>query len=390
MIIRWLFSRTIRQAVDLRHRVRKLVHAQKDLLQPQAIAALGKATEELQRALQARASQVEIQKQMANLETAANKWLKPCPFPGARENVDVLLVALAVALGVRTFFLQPMAIPTGSMQPTLYGITQQDLRHDPNAEIPGALKRLFNSWVRGIKYYRVTAVADGAFRGSEEPQLVFPLVKKQRFLVGDHWYTIWFPPDQMFSGVNRTGLEVGRSFRKGDDIINLRVRSGDRLFVDRLTYNFRRPTRGEIVIFVSQGIPQLIQDTHYIKRLIGLGGEGVRIGNDRHVIVDGKRLDASTPRFENLYSFAGPPRENQYSGHVNDWVGRQNGRPLAPLFKDETVEHHVRTNCFLVFGDNTMNSFDSRFWDDFPREKVIGKCAFVFWPISERFGWGFR
>ena len=38
-------------------------------------------------------------------------------------------------------------------------------------------------------------------------------------------------------------------------------------------------------------------------------------------------------------------------------------------------------------GDNTMNSYDSRAWLDFPREKVIGKQFFVFWPITDRFGW---
>lgn len=41
-------------------------------------------------------------------------------------------------------------------------------------------------------------------------------------------------------------------------------------------------------------------------------------------------------------------------------------------------------------GDNTLNSFDSRDWGDFPREKTIGRSCFVFWPITDRFGWGSR
>ena len=60
---------------------------------------------------------------MEELEFAANKWLKLYPNAMWRENVEVLLVAIAVAMAIRTFFLQPFKIPTGSMQPTLYGVT---------------------------------------------------------------------------------------------------------------------------------------------------------------------------------------------------------------------------------------------------------------------------
>jgi len=41
-------------------------------------------------------------------------------------------------------------------------------------------------------------------------------------------------------------------------------------------------------------------------------------------------------------------------------------------------------------GDNTMNSYDSRYWGPFPEDHVVGKFAFVFWPISSRFGWAVR
>ena len=51
-------------------------------------------------------------------------------------------------------------------------------------------------------------------------------------------------------------------------------------------------------------------------------------------------------------------------------------------------------------GDNTLNSSDSRYWGDFERTKVIGKSAFVYWPIGgstfrgeerpSRFGWSHR
>jgi hypothetical protein len=68
------------------------------------------------------------------------------------------------------------------------------------------------------------------------------------------------------------------------------------------------------------------------------------------------------------------------------------------LFPNERVQYRVRPDHYLVFGDNTMNSTDSRMWGDaaqgvpgdIPEEKVIGRASFVFWPISSRFGWGYR
>jgi hypothetical protein len=115
----------------------------------------------------------------------------------------------------------------------------------------------------------------------------------------------------------------------------------------------------------------------------------VRIGDDRHVVINDVRLDASTPYFENLYSFSGDPEDSKYSGHVNETVARNfNRASLAEHFPDAKAVFTVRPHHMLTFGDNTMNSFDSRSWGDFPEEKVIGKAGFVFWPISDRFGWG--
>ena len=133
------------------------------------------------------------------------------------------------------------------------------------------------------------------------------------------------------------------------------------------------------------------QDQFYIKRLVALGDENVQIGNDRHLIINGHRLDASTPHFANVYGFDPdqPPAESEYSGHLNEVVAEAAGRPgLAPLFPNQDASYTVDADHYMVMGDNTVNSFDSRSWGEFPAGNVIGKSFFVYWPITDRFGWG--
>src|SRR3984957_716315 len=122
MILRWFIYQTVREACAMRKHVSRLVNGQRDLLSPQAIAAVQIKIDELNAAL-AEKHNGKIRIKMEELEFAMNKWLKPYPHATWRENVEVLLVALAVAMAIRTFFVQPFKIPTGSMQPTLFGVT---------------------------------------------------------------------------------------------------------------------------------------------------------------------------------------------------------------------------------------------------------------------------
>ena len=205
------------------------------------------------------------------------------------------------------------------------------------------------------------------------------------------------PPDGTLE--SRADLHRGQSFHKGDDIVKLRVNAGDHLFVDRLTYNFRPAKRGEIVVFETHGITRLPaeqQDTFYIKRLVGLGGDTLRIHPDYevtgspmgtvpvgNVVINNQPLTAGMPHFENLYSFHGvrpnsttlPYVPDHYYGHAV--IGQLAGGN----------EYQVRPDHLFVMGDNTMNSLDSRYWGDFDADNVIGRSFYVYWPITDRFGW---
>jgi signal peptidase I len=419
MILRWFTSSTARDAVAMRKHVRRMLAAQRDLLPAQAIAAVTAAINTLSETLKEKHTG-KIRIKMEELEFAANKWLKPYPHAAWRENVEVLLVALAVAMAIRTFFLQPFKIPTGSMQPTLFGVTSEpdftkvdfwledhnkvDDQIIEQVKLRNALKiptgwERVQDWFQGISYLHLIAKSDGTLQiGPMHHFLIFNT--RQTFTIGGVEQTLWFPPDFGEQPIEkRSGLflDPDHVFHKGEDVIKMKVGAGDHLFVDRLTYNFRKPTRGEILVFETKGIenPQMKQDQFYIKRMVVLPGDRVRIGDDRHLVINGVRLDASTPHFENVYGFdpKTPPRESQYSGHVNGTVAQQYDYlppNLAPLFPNAQTVFTNEPASYMVMGDNTCNSFDSRAWGPFPAKNVIGKSFFVYWPLTSRFGWGNR
>jgi signal peptidase I len=389
MTIRWFFSRTVRQLTEMANQMRRVLNEQRDLLAAEAISGVEAAHTKARATLRANANAAELKTQMKELEDAARKWFKPYRNPGVRENVKEFLVAVVTILAFTTFFLQLTKIPTGSMQPTLYGITSEDLRAK-NVEIPSFLGGLYEYWVHGVSYKHLVAPEDGSITGLEQPRVVLPFVKKQRILFNNRPLTVWFPPETLERDAQ---LYPGMRFRRGEDIFKLKVVAGDHLLVDRFTYNFRQPKRGEIIVFKTKGIQGLNQDVLYIKRLVALPNEEVRLSNDRHLIINGKKLDASTPRFEMVYSFDVDPTETRYLGHVNDYATAQMGlrdRSLAPLLPDETVSHKVGPKNYMAMGDNTLNSLDSRAWGDLPQKNVIGRCWFIYWPFTSRFGWGYR
>jgi len=235
LILRWFLSKKVRQAVDMCRQVRKLISAQRDLLSPEEIQEISKAARELSNAIAAGDRLEGIETRMKNLEKVANANLKPYPSASLRENIEVFLVTGAVVLALRTFFFQPMAIPSGSAQPTLWGITSENFLGRPDVKFPTGLKRLFQSCWSGIHYYDETAQEGGELRIGEIER-VLRFIRKQTLWVGNKPYTFWFPVDDL---KQRAGLFDGQMIRKGEEFIKLKVVSGDHLFVNRFIYNFR-------------------------------------------------------------------------------------------------------------------------------------------------------
>src|SRR5579884_694799 len=214
MASKWFKSRTARQASDMCRHVRKLLNAQRDILSPQAITAIETSMGAVAAAVRDNAADEQLKKGMTDLENTANKWLKPYPNAGIRENVEVLLVALAVAMAIRTFFAQPFKIPTGSMQPTLFGVMPSPYPgagytpgNQVDLKIPGPVARFFDYWKRGESYYNEVAQEDGHLEHVSAPQKLLLFNLRQTYVFNGKSHTIWLPADDLFE---RAGYRINR------------------------------------------------------------------------------------------------------------------------------------------------------------------------------------
>ncbi|MDQ6632180.1 MAG: signal peptidase I, partial [Verrucomicrobiota bacterium] len=134
------------------------------------------------------------------------------------------------------------------------------------------------------------------------------------------------------------------------------VSSGDHVMMEGLTFLFRRPHRGDVVVFKTDGIASLPSARMYIKRVTGEPGDHVRISEGKLFIND-KQVSVSNAMGEIIYDLP----------------------PHAQTFSLQT-DVRVPSGCYFVLGDNSTNSFDSRFWGSVPRKKILGRISFCYWP----------
>lgn len=132
---------------------------------------------------------------------------------------------------------------------------------------------------------------------------------------------------------------------------------GDRIFVDKVTYRFRPPARGEIIVFKFPDDPK----KDFIKRLIAFEGEEVEIKSGV-VYINGRPLDQLT----NMPHY--------YYYNQND-----------SIYGKEHAKVRVPPDSFYVLGDNSAHSHDSRYWGFIPKHYLIGKAFLIWWPLT-RFG----
>ena len=204
ILLRWFISKTVREAMAVGKHYRRLLAAQRDILSPAALSAVQLKLAELHAAI-AEGQTGRIRIKAEELQFAGEKNLQSYPHAAWRENVEVLLVALAVAMAIRTFFVQPFKIPTGSMQPTLFGVTSTPdftkinyYQGDPAKvradmleqfklcdaiQIPTGWARV-QAWLHGDDYLNIVAGADGMIDSISPPTKLLIFNLKQTLTIG--------------------------------------------------------------------------------------------------------------------------------------------------------------------------------------------------------------
>ena len=282
-----------------------------------------------------------------------------------RENCEVILVAIVIAVGIRSYFLQPFKIPTGSMQPTLNGI----IGHPTTEPAPNILRQALEFVLLGRNYIDVV---------SREDDQIFEIVPKKiaffftssRLVCERQNFLVYAPPDTLRQDFN---VFPGRLVHRGEAIARGAIDTGDQVFVDKCSYNFVKPRNGDVFVFRTNNIPAIRPDPiagppFYIKRLAGLPGDKLRI-DPPFLYINGKKAEGYG--FERVMS-ARPPYRGYAPGH--EYLSKP----------DQTYE--VPRDGYFAMGDNSYNSYDSRYWGPVPVENLVGRGLLVYWPFFPHWG----
>lgn len=122
------------------------------------------------------------------------------------------------------------------------------------------------------------------------------------------------------------------------------------IIIDKLSYRLRDPKRGEVIVFHPPNDPS----QNYIKRIIGLPGETVRIDNG-DVYVNEVKLDES-------------------------YLGDQNHNTEQLRFREPVI---LEADEYFVMGDNRNHSSDSREWGELTKQNIEGRTWFIALPFAD-------
>lgn len=397
-----------KEALHLAKAGRKFVAYKRDLLKPDRIDEIESRRTDLLAAVKSGDREAVSDSSKHLRATCEGALPHEKPLGWLEENVEVLFVAIVIALGLRAYYLQPFRIPTGSMQPTLNGIIGTPL---PKDQWPSLPQRLIEKVLRGRSYVHVVNDQDRRIALSPDGR---PLMRDFQML---HFFSrseIAFTdskPLRLPAPLNPCGeiglkaamgtaAQHGGVLPAGTVMCEGTIDSGDLVLVDKFSYHFRKPKRGEVFVFDTIGIKGIHErsgeqaaGSHYIKRLCAVPGDSLSIQSP-DVLIDGKI--ANEPGIQRVASAQGPYGELNPNGYVyadpREAKHRDKVMPQYIVKPGDTLD--LRGNGdpamreYAALGDNTGNSLDSRYWGAVKQYNLVGPGLFTLWPVSTGH-WGF-
>lgn len=398
---------------------RKFLQYKLDLLKPDQIGEIESRREDLIAAIKSgdRKKVDEAAKYLRATCDDALPHQKPTNW--LEENVEVMFVAIVIALGLRAYYLQPFRIPTGSMQPTLNGIVGTSIEKDQWPALP---KRIWEKAMRGRSYVKVEADEDLKLR-------IHNRMDGLHTEMGDTQYMHFFsrsviktvdgklirmpaPSNPIYSAGLRAALENAAqngiingnivTIPKGTILCEGYIDTGDLVLVNKFAYHFRKPERGEVFVFDTLGIKGIDAHTgpqgkgsHYIKRLCGVPGDTLEI-QQPYLLIDGKI--AQEPGIQRVANAEGVYALSEKAKQQGDKVGYHTTGSNQPSYFETLTKPgdtlKLRDNTrpgmreYAALGDNTNNSLDSRYWGTVKEYNLVGPALFSLWPITTGH-WGF-
>jgi signal peptidase I len=261
------------------------------------------------------------------------------------------------------------------MQPTLFGIHYINGKNS----MPD-LPRIANFFIHGVERAKLEIKGPGVlYPEATKEYNKFLILPRTSVRIGNYLYQL---PGTSSKAASYCHLDIPY-FQKGDVLCDGWLSTGDHLFVDRFSHHFTGLKRGDVTVFNTVGLTdgyRKLSDKgyYYIKRLVGLPGDTLRIKDDMVYVTpagetEEKPITELSPAFEKIYS-----RKGGYHGHLNSRGAQYLGNPDATFT--------VPKNCYFMMGDNSNSSLDSRYFGAVPRDNIVGKGFFVFWPVSRRWG----
>jgi signal peptidase I len=399
-----------KEAKHLHKGGKKFLHYKRDLLEQDRIDEIEARRADLLAAIKAgdRKAVDEASKQLK--ATCEGALPRHEPQGWFEENVEVIFVAIVIALGLRAYFLQPFRIPTGSMQPSLNGIVGKAM---PKEEWPAFPVRIAEYVLRGRSYVRVVNKRDRPVGIIQTDRGPAPALQDTQWLhffsrsvigFGDR-STVRLPAPASQARILGLDQAIAKAMGNGGImpagtvLCEGTVDAGDLVLVDKVSYHFRRPKRGESFVFDTRGI-RGIHDrhhsslggqeagSHYIKRLCGVPGDTLSIDTPNLLIKEAGEQEpriAQEATIQRVIRAEGPYSiNNGYQladpAHDNGAVRFLDGPGKTLELKADVSTYGLRE--YAALGDNTGNSLDSRYWGKVKEFNLVGPALLSLWPIT--------